>query len=619
MKRKGGIFMAIAGGAMLLPIAGCANQEEDAFPYDSLYENEFSFREEKDEMKTRGSFGFNSEQKNGYNGWTFLSLSKDGSSRLLMEGDGTSFSKGGAHISVQEVQSSVDDHATYAYAFSKESSNALAYTNLKIKEGKGKLKIFKNGELLKEASYKEGDSLYVETSFAAKQGDVVTFVLASTSETTRGYFDPSICMDQEDFSLYHLTPFGKQYGDVFPYYDEETGMFYMFYLWTDDARQNDYKYALDLSSDFFNYTNVPESDFKVWDYYKHHGNLSLVYDVGRFIDLTKYKLLRDNALIFDEENHRFLLIGGCYYAFDSTGQISDLVVYESEDDLGLVWKKDGNPVALNYNRNLPECPSILKIKNRWYAFVSVAYNTAHQVGPLQYWIGDEGKDIMGVDFLSKDFQFLDGEDLCAARVFNVKDRVYFYGWIPATYDTMPWAPWGGYLNLPREVVVHEDGTLGGRMDPGLKKKINYGNIVRAESLDVQGSLSLGDSFDRNFVSMHVDMGNAKEFSYVMKQGDRTYRISILKEGTKAKMQISSPEDPKHKINSYLDIPKKDSYDIYCSIDGEFIEFFVDDAYSLTGHTAMKNASYEASLSSDSSVSIKDLSIDKLVPYWNLLV
>lgn len=109
----------------------------------------------------------------------------------------------------------------------------------------------------------------------------------------------------------------------------------------------------------------------------------------------------------------------------------------------------------------------MKIGNRWYAFVSVAYNTAHQVGPLQYWTGDEGVDCMEVDWSKKEFAFLDGEDLCAARPTQVGDKVYMWGWIPSTYDTMPWAPWAGYLNLPREVVQRGDGSLGGRLDPGL--------------------------------------------------------------------------------------------------------------------------------------------------------
>ncbi len=104
----------------------------------------------------------------------------------------------------------------------------------------------------------------------------------------------------------------------------------------------------------------------------------------------------------------------------------------------------------------------MKIGNRWYVFVSVAYNTVHQVGPLQYWTGDDGVDCLDVDWGGKEISFLDGEDLCAARPVQVGEKVYMWGWIPAVYDSMPWSPWGGYLNLPREVVARSDGSLGGR-------------------------------------------------------------------------------------------------------------------------------------------------------------
>ena len=97
-----------------------------------------------------------------------------------------------------------------------------------------------------------------------------------------------------------------------------------------------------------------------------------------------------------------------------------------------------------------------------------------------------------------------------------------------------------------------------------------------------------------------------------------YIYGIIKENGKAFMQISSPYDLKHKINSTLKIPNKNNYDIYMSIDGEIIEFFVDDEYSLTGHTSMKNEKYDSYFYSDKSPLVSNICIDKLIPYWNLL-
>ena len=595
--------------------------KQDTFNYDALYQSEEKVYPLREYTKSSASYGFSTTHENGYNSWYFLEKDEVSSSfsKMTFSSTDSFFIGNKARISKKEVTSYENYSASFKYISYKEADSVLLYLNLKIADGSGSFLIYKNNFLLKSVDYKKGDNLYIEAITSVEEKDEIYFVLKSDSEKTIASLNPSVAFDRDDFFLYHLTPFNKYYGDVYPYFDEKSMTLYMMYLWTDNAKLNDYKYALDLSFDFLTYTNIPEeNNFDIREYYKKNGNLSLCYDVSRFIDLSKYKMIRDNALIYDEENKRFLLIAGCYYQFDSIKQTSDLVIYTSEDELGLMWKKEGNPVSLSYDRNLPECPSIMKIGNRWYAFVSVAYNTAHQVGPLQYWIGDENKDIMDVDFLNKEFSFLDGEDLCAARVFNVLDKVYMFGWIPKTYDTMPWSPWGGYLNLPREVVTHKDGSLGGRMDPGFRKKINYGNILQIPSLQVNGEKALLNDLDRNFVSFNLDMKDSSEFSYVLKQGENIYKISIIKENGKAFMQISSPYDLKHKINSTLEIPNKNNYDIYMSIDGEIIEFFVDDEYSLTGHTSMKNEKYDSYFYSDKSPLVSNICIDKLIPYWNLL-
>lgn len=193
-----------------------------------------------------------------------------------------------------------------------------------------------------------------------------------------------------------------------------------------------------------------------------------------------------------------------------------------------------------------------------------------------------------------------------------------YGWIPLTYDTMPWSPWGGYLNMPREIVQHKDGTLGGRMDPGLKEKLSYGKVFSCESFYTENDEKLiVSSLERNMVSFKVNLNNSTDFSYILKQDSNNYCINITKEDGKAYLSITSPNDSKHKINSKIEISNKESYDVYFLNDGEFIEAFVDDEYALTAHTSMKNSKYDAYIKSNNPAEVQYFSVNKLIPYWNI--
>ena len=193
-----------------------------------------------------------------------------------------------------------------------------------------------------------------------------------------------------------------------------------------------------------------------------------------------------------------------------------------------------------------------------------------------------------------------------------------FGWIPYTYDTMPWNPWGGYLNLPREVVQHKDGTLGGRMDPGLREKINFGSIQKVDSISLNNNKQLiNNSQTRNYISYSIDMNNSTKSSIVFEQNNKEYLVSIEKSQNNTMLKIESPNDDKHPLNSEILIPNKDKYDIYLTIDNGIIEAFVDDEYSLTGHTAMDENPYSISFSSNNNCSINNININKLIPYFNL--
>lgn len=624
-------------------LVGCRSAEEpeepEMFDYDRLYQSvRTSAYPEDGGMTSRASHGYTLSGEQGYNGWYYLSSAGGRYEEMTYDADACVWRANGATL--QGISMLPGSAAAVRGYVTKYSGTAVVYGNYKRGDdstSEATVKVFHGDTLVYTGTLAPGDTVgnYVELTVEVKEGDTLYFV--AEGDGCRVDFNPVVTFEgAQNLSLYHLTASGHLYGDVFPYYSEEEHRLYMGFIWSEDARTGKYIDALELSDNLLTFTDVPEANhFDEWERYRQEYRLHYRFPCNNFIE-SKYTFGgRDNFLYFDEENQRYLLIAGCYYRFDSQAQTSDLVIYASDDPNALLWTRPGNVVEAGYSRNLPECPSLMKIGDRWYVFVSVAYNTAHQVGPLQYWTGDAGVDCMDVDWSEKDFCFLDGEDLCAARVTKIGEKVYMWGWIPSTYDTMPWSPWGGYLNLPREVIQRADGSLGGRLDPALSRILNYGRIydpVRdgfrcavgsATLLDgalvTEGEtiLSLTDGLQRNYVTFDVDLRDCEEVGYVMKQDGAEYRVVIVRESGKTYLKVLSPDDPNHQVNSTLEIGDITEASVKIVIDGGFIEFFVNDEYALTAHTAMTDASYNAYLYASSGAVFCNVNISKLIPYGEL--
>lgn len=594
----------------------------DNFNYDALYKTDYQepFPSENNPDTTKASYGYLLMDQQGYNNWYYL-VEKNGMyQEMTYSSKNKEWSSTNATIKNEYVTSTKGANATRQYLVQR-TGNATIYgkiSPINKLDTTATLQIFQNLQLIEEVSVQD-IAKYFEIKVDVNVDDKIYFVLNGEKQIS---FNPTITFtNAQDQSLYHLTENNKCYGDVFPYYDEEEEKLYMGFIYSDDPRNgNGYIPALEISDNLLTFKDVPEANnYDIWQHYRTKYRLAQIFDCRKFID-SKYTFgLRDHFLYYEEENSRYLLIAGCYYKFDSAQQTSDLVIYESDDKFALGWTKPGNVVNAGYDRILPECPSLMKIGNRYYVFVSEAYKTAHQVGALEYWVGDANVDCMDVNWQQTQKLYLDGEDLCAARITQVKDRFYMWGWIPETYDTMPWSPWGGYLNLPREVIALSDGTLGTRLDEGLKKVLNYGNIYQNFQENVNNSeVFLTSGLNRNYITFNVDMKDSNKVSYIMKQGNYEYHISIVKENGEVYLEVTSPQDPKHKLNSRLKINSSSSV-FECTIvnDKSFIEFFVNDQYGLTARTAMEGPFNDAYLSADGNATFTNISINKLVPYGDV--
>lgn len=630
-------LIALEGAWMM---CACKPHEtQEVFDYQALYTKERTQPyEETEGMTSRARYGYTCAEKQGYNGWYYLFGREGAFNEMTWDASHARWQGGGALMQGELMCPAGEEMAVRMYRNEREG-DAVLYGNFKCADetsGAARILVLADGHTVYEGALDAGDTTgkYFEISVSLREGSEVCFAVGGDA---RVLFDPVVTFENaQNESLYHLTAAGKQYGDVFPYYDEEQHRLYMGFLWSDNAALADnYHDALEVSDNMLTFTDVPEANnYETWQYYRENYRLHQLFDVNRFCDRSIYSFgVRDNMLYYDEENGRYLMVAGCYYAFDGTAQTSDLVIYASDDKMGLSWTQPGNVVEAGYSRNLPECPSLMKIGDRWYVFVSVAYKTAHQVGPLQYWTGDEGIDCMDVDWSEKQYAFLDGEDLCAARPTQVGDKVYMWGWIPLTYDTMPWAPWAGYLNLPREVVVREDGSLGGRLDPALSALLNYGSIYslrdgnytladgRASdaggTLTLDGRVRLGE-FHRTYTTFRMDMRESGKSGIVMEQDGKRYEVVIEREGGKAYMKVLSPDDASHKVNGTICLPSDTGvFDVKIVCDGEFIEFFVNDTCALTAHTAMAGKSHTLCLNSDGEAEFSCVNVSKLLPYGEI--
>jgi len=169
---------------------------------------------------------------------------------------------------------------------------------------------------------------------------------------------------------------------------------------------------------------------------------------------------------------------------------------------------------------------MMKIGDRWYIFSSIAGRGGdHWVGRPSYWVGDPGTPILEMDWQSAiaEERHLDGEDLCAAQVFEINGKLYIYGWITQRNTS---GGWGGTLNLLREVYALDDGTLGTRLESEFRRLVDGGKIFEADSLeDVSTTGTWTESETGYTVTSGVDSYGYEDLATLVAPG--TYGRTIV--------------------------------------------------------------------------------------------
>lgn len=610
------------------------NEEEDMIKkitYEEIYNN----RKEPYPVVEYGrlnkaSYGYYMKYEQGYNGWYYRY--EHNGEILSLELSNNKWVHQNSYMDGPEIH--IVDNVTLFREFRPNfDGKAYIYGNYKTLEGNGTalLEIFINDINVynKEIIGYDSKGFFLDMVEDLNKDDIIYFKISGTN--ARVYFNPTVSFDEDsNTSLYTLDIRGNYYGDMFFYYDYDERALYDLYLWNDNAMKNPYHHEFEKTYDFFNWEEPSAQEIeKVLNNHYIYRTM----DVQRFNNDSIYPGgIRDHFIYKEIENNRMLIISQNVKEFGDGKMNTDLTIRVSKDIYGFDWY---DPIVIESYRNqqegLPECPSIVKIGDRYYILVSVAYQTVHQVGQLRYYSGDAGVDILDVDWGSKDYRVMDGEDLVAGQFVQVGDKVYMFGWIPRTYHTMPWAPWGGYKNIPREVIELGNGVLGSRLDPYLTQQLNKGRThdlpyeitstisgqaIKDEytftTLGVNNQFKINEYYKRTFIEFDMEFGNSTKGYIEFYQNNARYQIGIERELDKTYMVVRSPNDLYHTLNSKIEIPRSSKYTIKIINDGPFIEFFVNDQYSLTAHTAMNIDSYSIGFYADNKeTTFSNLYIGKL--------
>jgi hypothetical protein len=218
------------------------------------------------------------------------------------------------------------------------------------------------------------------------------------------------------------------------------------------------------------------------------------------------------------------------------------------------WKDHG-PILDPATLGEPECPQMFPLGGRWYLLASI-YDRA--VGRPVYWsstspLGPWENDPDGM---------LDGKDLCAAQIAFEGETPILFGWIPLDPAKPGKQTWGGHLALPREVHALPDGKLGTRLPA-----------------------KLGKTFER--LPWQSEIGEwsrlVAEFTLTIPENTKEARVSIAPLGEivvrREQLRIL---DTSGECWSELpvDLPMAKPITVRVFIDGNIIEVFMHDRYSL---------------------------------------
>ncbi len=584
------------------------------------------------------SYGYVGNDVQGYNNWYYKSGGVNNLKDMRFNSGNNRWEAENGSCITRSVIAPDGENAGFLFK-APVSGRAQISGNIRMNranEGGAELRVYLNGKKvypLEDSLKISGEDLtgwFVDFTEELQTGDELYFETQSTGEV---YFNP--CVDFTgvfDETLYKVPEWGF-FGDIHVYY--YNGVCNLYQLRT--LGNNRWEWYLYTSTDMF---RSEEASVYTVDFVENH--YMAFSKTENLVDYTTYPDgARDTTKFYDEDVDKYRFIGCTYKDNNPVTMDCDLSMRTSSTGAdGYKWETAAVPLRKYPNASgEPEVAGFRKIGKSWYLYTSVLHSSnTHHGGALAYWFGGEGKTIDETDWLNAETHYLDGEDLLGAQIENIAGKWYLYGKLPASY----YAAWGGYNNLPREVFRRENGLLGTKLDPMATKLVNKGKVFDVNSAEKQilyGSAEIGKDkikmtgiednrvqVDRecgsNFITYKLNMGTATEAGLVLNDGKRDFKIVLKQEDGKTYMQVESPGDPYHVLNSrlYLGEASQKEYEIKLVVDGvaqgSICEFYVNDTLTLTARTGM-GATYKPSLYANGTAEFTGFTVNRLAQYYDI--
>lgn len=393
----------------------------------------------------------------------------------------------------------------------------------------------------------------------------------------------------------HFKPHDHVLGDVHPFFHE--GECFLYYLkpgkydsmlvrsrdwlhWTETPITHDPVSPADWMSPYFVLGVFHDPSAKVFRSFYGHAQGRMVSSVSQ--DLRHwscaakefhvpaadyYQRRRDPFVFWIPEMKQY----GCVMTTWMKGRPKETcgaVSLATSPDLKL-WKDRGRIIDPG-TIGEPECPQMFPLGGRWHLLTSI-YDRA--VGQPMYWssnspLGPWKKEPEGK---------LDGKDLCAAQIAFEGEIPVLFGWIPLEPAKPGKQSWGGHLALPREVHVLPDGKLGTRLPAKLVKTF--------EHLPWQSEPGAWKTL-------------VADFTLTIPAGTDEVSVGIPSLG-----EIVFKHDQLHILDSTgecwselpVDFPKAVPITVRVFIDGNIVEVFAHDRYSLAARLPDSTAPVRLSL------------------------
>lgn len=670
--RKTALLLIVA--LLLSLLAGCGPQpgsEEDAAlaEYAAIYENTPTepYGETGAQDDQKAAYGYTLKNEQGYNGWYYLA---DGAQLAYSEKDGRwgtakgyvkgaeQYSDGSAVVSkTYRVKPGGGGEAVVAGQVSNLSADRAAEFSIALN---GAQIYPESGTLTLEKG--DGDGFWFQLPVTLAEGDELSFLCHSgrlrvNPTISYGYTEGKI---HKDFTGKYDSGVEIHIGDVHPYWHD--GKLYMYYLCTDGT----YTTKLMTSEDMVNYGG--EEIFRVEPYtvndnyyvlgvvpygeefISYVGYSKTVINGSRSEDLIHWSRIdggadsaelpritypaggSDPCVFYDPDVDRYRIIYRGQYAND-VGKDVDLALSLQTSvsaDLSDGWQEERELLRFdNYGaskRERPECPQMCKIGDRWYIFASLYSRSVHGVGRLSYWKGEAGKTIDETDWSAAYEQFIDGEDICAAQLVEIGGKYYMFGWVPQLADG---GTWGGALSLAREVYQLPNGDLGTRLDPYMTRLLNKGKLYRAEeSIALSGGeeaynfsdyaqTDLPGTYGRAMLDCTLDLSGGTKAGVLLADPATPELSFVYLDKTMSMLYVMAKQGAEYKVRARLSVQIDDWSAVKVKVlaDGNIVDVFVNDAYSLA---ARLSAGYElteatVSLFASGGAVFGDVTVSKLAP------